>query len=324
MEHAEGLPTLYIHSKRPEWGLAIMARTGRKKNRYLFQDGRMRAFPVKFCHFMQPADKPLDVATRVARQLASQLDGHSFENPPAAAPSRDNKVTLDDQIKIFLKLFPGGFHDADYVKTVRGAEKRRKRHREAAVEDAAQLLSADGLNGLIESGDFIAVMDAVRAVINGTSLCSTRDKSVLDELPGDKAEDFAIAVRDLLHGESAFFDRFTRFMAVLDHDRSGRVTWPLATVLPALNEPQKHVVVKPSVFRKQAEWMAPRLPYNKLPNAGLYERFRRMAEAVGEKLTEAGHAPRDMFDVYDFIWSTLRPKALKLLDETTGDTEDAA
>lgn len=323
MEHAEGLPTLYIHSKRPEWGLAIIARAGRKKNRYLFQDGRMRAFPAKFCHFMEPADKPLDVATRVARQLASQLDGHSFENPPAAKPSRDDKVTLDDQIRIFLKLFPGGFEDPDYVKTVRTAEKRRKRHREPAIDDARQTLGQARLEAMIEVGDHDGVMDAVRAVINGTSLCSTRDKSVLGELPDELRPDFAVAVRDLLHGESAFFDRFTRFMAVLDHDRAGRVTWPLATVLPALVEPAQHVVVKPSVFRKQAEWMAPRLPYNKLPNAGLYERFRRMAEAVGEKLTEAGHAPRDMFDVYDFIWSTLRPKALKLLDEI-GDADEAA
>lgn len=321
MEHAEGLPTLYIHSKRPEWGLAIMARAGRKKNRYLFQDGRMRAFPVKFCHFMEPADKPLDVATRVARQLASQLDGHSFENPPAPKPSRSDKVTLDDQLKIFMKLFPLGFQDPEYIKTIRGHDKRRKRHREPAIEDARRMLGQARLEMLIENGDGAAVVTTVREVLDATSLCSTRDKSVLVDLPESLYDDFAVAVRDLLHGESAFFDRFTRFMAVLDHDRSGKVTWPLATALPALMEPATHVVVKPSVFRKQAEWMAPRLPYNKLPNAGLYERFRRMAEAVGEKLTEADHPPRDMFDVYDFIWSTLRPKALKLLEEVT---EDAA
>ncbi len=323
MEHAEGLPTLYIHSKRPEWGLAIMARTGRKKNRYLFQDGRMRAFPVKFCHFMQPADKPLDVAERVAKQLASQLDGHSFENPPAASPSRSDRVSLEDQIKIFGKLFPGGFQDPDYIKTVRYADKRRKRHRDPAVEDARAQLSADNLEAMIAAEDYAGVMATVKRVIDGTSLCSTRDKSVLGELPEELYGDFATAVRDLLHGESAFFDRFTRIMAVLDHDRAGRVTWPLATVLPALLDPDHHVVVKPSVFRKQAEWMAPRLPYNKLPNAGLYERFRRMAAAVGEKLTEAGHPPRDMFDVYDFIWSTLRPKALKLLDDDGGADEAA-
>jgi len=324
MDHAEGLPTLYIHSKRPEWGLAIIARAGRQKNRYLFQDGRMRAFPAKFCHFMTPADKPLDVATRVAAQLSSQLDGHSFENPPVSkAPPRADRVTLDDQLKIFLKLYPGGFFDHDYIKTVRGFEKRRKRHREPSIEDARSTLSFDRLQAMIEADDYIGVMAAVRAVIDATSLCSTRDKSVLDDLPNDMLADFAVTVRDLLHDEALFFDRFTRLMAVLDHDRSGRVTWPLATVLPALIRPDKHVVVKPSVFRKQAEWMAPRLPYNKLPNAGLYERFRTMAESVGQKLVEAGHPPRDMFDVYDFIWSTLRPKALKLLDEIDG-TEEAA
>lgn len=318
MEHAEGLPTLYIHSKRPEWGLAIMARTGRKKNRYLFQDGRMRAFPAKFCHLMEPADKPLDVATRVARQLASQLDGHSFENPAPAPVKRDDRVSLEDQIRVFEKLFPLGFADPEYQKTVRGADKRRKRHRDPSIDDAQRLLSEARLAMLVENGDGAAVVRTIGEVLGGTSLCSTRDRAALDELPEALYDDLAVAVRDLLWGESAYFDRFTRYMAVLDHDRSGRVTWPMATVLSALVHPDRHVVVKPSVFRKQAEWMAPRLPYNKLPNAGLYERFRRMAVAVGEKLAEADHPPRDLFDVYDFIWSTLRPKALKLLDEDAG------
>lgn len=320
MQHTEGLPTLYIHSKRPEWGLAIKARSGREKQRFLFQDGRMRAFPDKFSHLMEPADKPFDVAERVAQQLASQLDGHTFDNPAPVA--REERVPFDDQLKVFAELFPGGFYDDEYVKQIRTAEKRRKRHRDPAIVEARDVLSAARLDAAIAAGDHDGVFAAVNDVLDHSSVCSKRDRRVLDELPEAKRPDFAVAVRDLLHGDSSYFDRFTRFMAVIDDQEDIRVTWPLATVLPALVHPEKHVAVKPSVFRKQAQWMAPRLAYNKVPNAGLYERFRRMAVAVKDKLEAAGHKPRDLFDIYDFIWSTLRPKALKTLE--TDDQSDAA
>lgn len=321
MEHAEGLPTLYIHSKRPEWGLAIMARSGREKQRFLFQDGRMRAFPDQFSHLMEPADKPFDVAERVARQLSSQLDGHTFDNPAPVA--RDERVPFDDQIKVFAELFPGGFYDDEYVKQIRTADKRRKRHRDPAIVEARRLLAADRLDAMIAAGDHDGVLATANEVLDHTSVCSKRDRRVLDELPESKRADFAVALRDLLHGEASYFDRFTRFMAVIDEQEDIRVTWPLATVLPALVHPEEHVAVKPSVFRKQAQWMAPRLAYNKVPNAGLYERFRRMAVAVKDKLEAAGHKPRDLFDIYDFIWSTLRPKALKTLEDSTEESDAA-
>ena len=43
-----------------------------------------------------------------------------------------------------------------------------------------------------------------------------------------------------------------------------------------------------------------------------------MAAKVCEMLTERGHKPADLFDVYDFMWLTLRPSskdALAVLDE---------
>ncbi|MCB9553158.1 MAG: hypothetical protein R3F65_28955 [bacterium] len=319
MPSTEGLPTLYIHQKRPEWGLAIRAQSG-EKQRYLFQDGRMRAFPEAFDHLMKPADKPFDVAARVADQLTAQLEGHGFGNPAPVA--RAERVPFDDQLKVFAELFPGGFTDPDYVRQVRHGDKRRKRHRDPAIEDARRLLSAERLDAII-AADGEGLVAAIDAILDRTSLCSARDRRALAALPADRHGDLAAALRDLLHGEGAYFDRFTRFMAALDVDAEVRVTWPLATVLPALVHPEQHVAIKPSVFRKQAEWMAPRLAFTAVPNAGLYERFRRMAVAVREQLEAAGHAPRDLFDVHDFIWSTLRPKALRTLDDEEPASEAA-
>ena len=38
-----------------------------------------------------------------------------------------------------------------------------------------------------------------------------------------------------------------------------------------------------------------------------------MAESVRARLERSGHTPRDLLDVYDFMATTLRPKAKALL-----------
>lgn len=312
MHDAGSLPTLYVHTKKPEWGLAIIARDGRDKRRFLFQDGQTRAFPLRFSHFMQPANKPADVTERVARLLSEQLDGVPWTPTPAAR--RKARVPFESQIAVFKLQYAGGFADPNYIKQVRGAEKRRKRHRDPAIEDANELLSAERLDAHIEAGEFATVVELAREVLNRTSLCSTRDRQTLRDLPEDRFEAYAQSLRDLLHSEAPLFDRFTRYMASLDGTPGGAPTWPLVTSLLALADPKNHVVVKPSVFRKQAELIEPNLSYNALPNAGLYTRFQEIAQDVFNRLHAADMQPRDLFDIYEFIWMTLRPKALEMMN----------
>lgn len=311
MHDAGTLPTLYVHTKKPEWGLAIISRDGRDKRRFLFQDGQTRAFPARFTHLMQPANKPADVTERVARLLSEQLDGVPYA--PTPAEPRKARVPFEDQIKVFKAQYPGGFADPGYIKQVRTAEKRRKRHRDPAIVDAAELLSVERLDGHIEEGAYATVVELARELLNRTGLCSSRDRQTLKELPEERFEAFALSLRDLLHSEAPLFDRFTRYMAALDGTPGGSPTWPLVTSLLALSDPKEHVVVKPSVFRKQAELIEPNLNYNALPNAGLYARFREIAQDVFQRLHAADMHPRDMFDIYEFIWMTLRPKALQMM-----------
>ena len=45
----------------------------------------------------------------------------------------------------------------------------------------------------------------------------------------------------------------------------------------------------------------------------LYERLANMTKDVKARLGEAGFEPRDMLDVTDFMWATLRPMAQKVI-----------
>ena len=38
-----------------------------------------------------------------------------------------------------------------------------------------------------------------------------------------------------------------------------------------------------------------------------------MRDPKGKKRVGAGHPPRDLIDVYDFVWTTLRPKAQSMI-----------
>lgn len=322
MEPGSSLPTLYVHTMRPEWGLAIMAAEDRTKRRFLFQDGQVRTFKRGFFHLIETADKPLDVAARVAHELSHKLDdGHPERN---VVPARSEAgATFEDQVAIFGMLFEKGFEDPEWLDRVRGVGNgnRRKKHLEPAIADAQRLLAEDRLRGHLAAGEFEKVRADVLALLNATSLVNRKDREPLDELPPERLEDYAVAQVELLHGDGPLLDRFTRLMAALDTEDGPKVTWPLVTTPLALLHPTEHVAVKPAPFRRQAEWMAPTLVFAKKPNGTLYRRFLKMARAVKASLTKAGFAPRDLLDVHDFIVTTLRPKHLRMLEDA--DDTDA-
>ena len=114
---------------------------------------------------------------------------------------------------------------------------------------------------------------------------------------------------ELLYGEKNYGLRFDNFVATLEV--AGSATWPIATLLPALIYPQHHVFVKPTFMKKQALILDIDPKYDTSPNSTTYTQFQKTAEATLELLKEAGQRPRDLWDVYTFIWKTLSPKAIK-------------
>ena len=303
------LPTLYAHSKRPQWGLAILAKHTPDKRRYLFQDGRLRAFAARFDHLIEPVDKPLDITARVVGELSAQLDDDKVAKPV----KRADRVSFAEQIAVFEHLYPAGFDDPKYIAAVRRDVRRRKRQREPLIDDARQLLGQTALEQAVASSTGAALRDVILDLLSKCTVVRERDRRPLADMPVDACDDFVGALYALLYGEGDPFDRFTRYVAALDYSPEDRATWPLVTAIPAMVLPEEHIAVKRSVFRKQAAWMAPRLVVGMVPNAGKYHRVLAMAKAIRARLVEEGQRPRDMWDIYDFVWMTLRPKNLKLL-----------
>src|SRR5690606_7289733 len=100
--------------------------------------------------------------------------------------------------------------------------------------------------------------------------------------------------------------RFDRLVAVLAADNLA--TWPLATAPAALFDPEHHAFVKPSFYQKQASVLKMDVGYERVPASAVYERMQKLAIAAQAKLVEAGQSPRDLMDVYSFLWRMNSPK----------------
>lgn len=324
------LPALHQHKKRKEWGLAILAWERPGKRAYLFEDGELRIIAEGFFSLIQEVDRPRSEVEALCMRLGTDLKAIHGAREAASTTARtsDPVIRFDDQMSFFRSKFPQGFAGDKWTKKQRGkgAKKRLKRHRDAAVEEARQKLSRERLDELLVQLQYRPIWNDVVEVLDNADLVPAAQ---LKNLDSDVAEDWralAIAVRDLLWEDGSYEAHFDRFLKTFRATFKKPAPWQLATALSALVHPEEHVCIRPSSFREQAKSMAPRLPMGKTPNASAYARFASMAKTVRDKLESDGLAPRDYLDVYDFVRITLTPKAqkqLRALAAASADRDDA-
>lgn len=308
--------TLYSHSRRPTWGLAILAVEGLEERQYQFQDGQLRTFKRGYYELLEEVDAPPPRALDIVRDLRAMLRIERGRREPGPTPkSVERAISWSDQLRLFEALYPRTFADPLWMSKVRGATdgRRLKRHRVAAIEQAQAVLAAGELERALAEGAHRGVLDGVKRVLAATDLAGSKDTAAIRRLPKEESEAFVRALHALLFGAGPYGPRFDAYVAMLRRASGERVSWPLATVLCALVHPSEHVAVKPSVFRQQAQWMAPSLVYDANPSSGLYQKLLAMTHAVRDRIAQAGHEPRDLLDVYDFMLTTLRPRALAKL-----------
>jgi len=304
---------LYVHLKRPEWGLAIRVRARDGRVDVQFQDGQMRSIAEDFFHLLEPVDRPADETSTALRELTA-MSGMTLARDQRDRESETRTVTLDEQVAHFLDQYPDGFDDELWVKKVRGTgqKRRAKAHRDAAIAQAQKLLARDELDRLLAEMRADDILARAQRVVGATTLVSKAQLRPLEELEAELHTPFARALRDLLYGEQGLELRLVRLMQIFRRSPTP-LSWAAATIWLALVDPESHVCIRPNVFGEQARWMAPLLRVPSRPDGRVYLRLRDMAVALQAELRERELSPRDLVDVYDFIWATLRPAALKAI-----------
>lgn len=311
LDHESGL---YRHKKRPEWGVAILAWEKGKRRAYQFADGRLRKFREGYYSLMVPAENVDRSREAVISGLEDAIEANRGEDPPKAL---EPVASFDAQVELFTGLYPEGFQDPQWIEDHRGDSSGRalKRHRNPSRDETQEALSKERCEELLSQDRHDELVESVTEILGGTSLIALKDVKVLRGVEGEERKELAEAVATVLHSEEDFAPRFGQYLSVLTEIYGGRPSWRTATALPALFFPDEQVCVRRSAFIRQAASIAPVARYSRKARVRSYKNFRRVAFAVRQRLQAAGHEPRDLLDIHDFIWATLRNAALDHLSD---------
>jgi hypothetical protein len=198
----------------------------------------------------------------------------------------------------FLRYYPGGFQDQDYLDLERG-------YKWAAHERWIQSLGEDQFRQLRKARDFAGIAQRAVAIEARTNLLFSFEKMALRDAVKSNAgaEAFATGLWDLLHGNAPLskrFDRWVEVLADLPRRQTRVLTWPLATVFGFIAQPRLHYFLKPMVTRRAAQSYGFDLGYQSKPEWTTYSRALAFAHAVRDDLRDL--RPRDMMDLQSFIW----------------------
>ena len=318
------VPTLLQHSLREEWGLGMITSREPDRVHLQFQDGLPRSFKRGYYHLFEAVDRRLDITLGIVDALQDMLGGTKKKT------RRVRTVTLEEQVAFFGDLYEEGFVGEEYRHKHRtdGRAKPLKRHRDGLIATAKEELGKAKLQRSLAEGDPRAVFEAAGAVVSCTDLIKLNERKLFLAMSPKEHAAFANALFSLLHGRASFVRRFDDLVAALERGMGIAPSWELATLFSAALRPDKHTLVRMNTHARQAEYMAPGIRLTDRPMGIFYERLLQMSTSVQEVLEEKGYEPVDYFDVFEFMWQTLRPAAQKEIranaSSTSGASEDAA
>lgn len=304
---------LFRHSMRADWGLAAIVWEREGKRGYRFEDGSERVFKEGYFHLFESAPAVGEAAEKLLASIHRDRVEAAKGGKKTASALPVQGPALEELIAVFHEEYPGGFADAEWVSKRRGegVKRRAKRHRKAALEQAASLLAREALDERIAAADAEGVIQRVVDVLGATDLVTNKQLEVLTKARPTPA--LAQALRDLMHEPDPDGIRFDDVLKLLVRSPGGNPSWSLMTAMRAVVDPHNDVCVRPSVFFDAVRVVSPSQAKKVSPQGGQYNRLAAIARDLRQRLCDAGEVPRDMLDVYDFVWETCRPAAEPVL-----------
>lgn len=308
----ENAPTFYRHTKRPAWGLCILAGENPSGRCYQFEDGQLRTIAPDFAdRLMEEVEAPNDADNRFS-ELNRKLGVSAALRDDPKTDTRD-LLTVEDQVRIFEEEYPQRFRDPEWIRNVRGLDAKRpnKRQRDPAIARAQRLLNQERMKQLIDEEQTKTLWLGFVEAMRGTDLVEVKKEvRPLEDVGPTERISLSKQLYDLLYGPRDIHIRVDNFVAAL-RQAGIKPTWPMVTAPLALVMPKRHTVVRPSAFRRQAKSLAPKLTIDNRPVGRTYAKVLAMVLALDRDLTRLGLKPRDLIAVHDFIRRTTRPNAKK-------------
>jgi hypothetical protein len=309
-------PAVFTLEAQPDWGFGVLIEEREGKLVLLFESGGRRVFDKLKVKGLHPAiASPED-----ARALEAKLRGRRLPAGEKAAKPKAKRVSthapahasFEEQLRWFEKNFPEGFEGERFITEERGkpGSKVKGGNKGAALALARELLSPERFT----SAPAEELFESARKLLQATNIVHPLEgPATFGSMAAEARAPFLAALRELLHGTGDYGPRFERFLESLRipdaEGKAKRVTWPMATLFSAMYHPTEHVCVKPTCFEAQAPLVGLSIEKSQPPSAAGYERLLEVARATQQRLLAAGHRPRDLMDVYSFIWRSQSAKA---------------
>lgn len=287
---------LVVHQNRPEWGPGKIVRIGLGKVYVVWRD-----LPDRVATVLVLSVAPLKLAADQHDELLDNLPPLIEVDGVPTLPKE--RIPFNRAVSVFCAMFPQGFQDPAYI----GDKDRGERHYKwLAHELFVKTLGGGRFRELLETNRPVLIK-AILSCEQSVNLLSMFEKAAFkDAMESDEpAERFLITLSDLLEAETiseAVFAPFAAAVCDLPAERSRVATWPVATIIPFLAQPDRHMFLKPTVTEKAADALGFHLNYQSRPNWLTYSRLLEMARIYRERL--ASLKPRDMIDVQSFFWVT--------------------
>jgi hypothetical protein len=314
---ATATPTLFTLQSQPAWGRAALLEEKDGKLVLFFEHGGRRVFVKAQVKGLESVQLGEEEARTVEARLRGKHPHSGAAKKPAKAKAKATRPPLavfpsfDAQVRWFETFFPGGFAGEKFISEERGdpEAKGKKGYKTAAIKLAQEQLSPERLASATPEETFAVS----KKLLGFTNLVFPIEGPVpFNSMKEEDRAGFVAALGELLHGEGEHGPRFEKFASSIRiWDAAGlsrKVTWPLATLLQALYAPAQHTFVKPTVFEQQALLVNLTADKHAPVTSTNYERFLDVARKTSERLVAAGHPPRDLMDVYSFIWRSHKEK----------------
>ncbi len=283
--------TIVELSAKPEWGPGKVVHVDGDKVHIIFRDREDRTAKV----FL--------MSTPALSEAAVQSDPFLDNLPPLRqtehgwqlprAPMRLKKATSR-----FLQIFPRGFSDPRYLSEERDYKlaAHQRFQRELGFEEAKEMLANGDISSIISRGSYI--LNSVKLIAPFESLAF--NDAMLDT---GAARTFYAALFQLLQApeiNAAVFEPYAQAVMSLPALRGRVASWPVATALPFIAQPERFMLLKPKATNAAAETLAFDLHYDTTLNWATYAALLRMGNLYLELLRHLG--AQDFIDVQTFIY----------------------
>ena len=287
------LGTLVIQRNKPEWGPGKIVKLDGQRAHVVWRDLAGREAKLMVTSVLHRAEDQCD-------PLLDNLPPLTEECGRMLLPK--NRVTFDQAVASFLARFPQGFYDPAFLGDSKTTGERL--YKWAAHEFYEERLGSGKFEYLIRN-NFPELVQEIERCVGRVNLLSIYEASAFrDALKVESAARLFIhRLFELLESKDiteAVFAPYAASVCSLPAERGRVATWTVATIIPYLAQPHRHMFLKPETTKNAADALGFELNYRSEPNWLTYSSLLRMAEIYNQKLSHL--KPRDLIDVQSFFY----------------------